>query len=153
MVQSGAQHQRAEVAQLILVLAERVRAAFTESLATFDLTGPQLHLLRRLQLDGPQPTRELAGQLGAEVTTVTSLADRLEQRGLIERQPDPRDRRVRRLVLTPDGDRLATVAWAATSDNAPVAALSAAQLAQLRALVHAMLGAGRDATPRDRAAV
>ena len=72
----------------------------------------QLHLLRRLQLDGPLPVRELAGLLGAEVSTVTGLADQLADRDLVQRQPDPRDRRVRRLVLTPDGDRLATVAWA-----------------------------------------
>jgi len=37
---------------------------------------------------------------------VTGLADRLEERGLVERLPDPSDRRVKGLALTPEGARV-----------------------------------------------
>ena len=49
----------------------------------------------------------LAHQLGIDRTVMTYLLDDLEQAGLIERQPDPADRRARRIVATPTGTTLA----------------------------------------------
>ena len=36
---------------------------------------------------------------------MVALVDELEQRGFVERRPDPKDRRVRALFLTPEGRR------------------------------------------------
>ncbi|HVX21479.1 MAG TPA: MarR family winged helix-turn-helix transcriptional regulator [Acidimicrobiales bacterium] len=52
----------------------------------------------------------LARHLGVDRTVMTYLLDDLEAAGLIERQPDPADRRVRRVVATPKGaDLLVTL--------------------------------------------
>ncbi len=50
--------------------------------------------------------RELARSLHIDASNLTSLVDRLEERGLVRRRPDPDDRRIRQLVLTDDGLRL-----------------------------------------------
>src|ERR1700681_3366300 len=52
----------------------------------------------------------LAQHLGVDRTVMTYLLDDLEAAGLIERRPDPADRRARRIVATPCGDeRLASL--------------------------------------------
>ena len=45
----------------------------------------------------------LAQRLGVDRTVMTYLLDDLEAAGLIERRPDPADRRARRIVATPHG--------------------------------------------------
>ena len=45
----------------------------------------------------------LGRQLGVDRTVMTYLLDELEQAGLVERTPDPTDRRARRITLTEDG--------------------------------------------------
>jgi DNA-binding MarR family transcriptional regulator len=49
------------------------------------------------------PLSTLARQVAFSSGGFTKVADRLEQAGLIERQPCPRDRRVTNAVLTPAG--------------------------------------------------
>jgi DNA-binding MarR family transcriptional regulator len=48
----------------------------------------------------------LAQHLGVDRTVMTYLLDDLESAGLIERRPDPADRRARRIVATEKGNRL-----------------------------------------------
>src|SRR3954465_14953413 len=56
---------------------------------------------------GTAPTQlALANKLGIDRTVMTYLLDDLEQAGLIERQPDPADRRARRVVATEAGTPL-----------------------------------------------
>jgi DNA-binding MarR family transcriptional regulator len=50
----------------------------------------------------------LAQHLGVDRTVMTYLLDDLEAAGLIERRPDPADRRARRIVATDAGDELLT---------------------------------------------
>jgi DNA-binding MarR family transcriptional regulator len=45
----------------------------------------------------------MAQRLGVDRTVMTYLLDDLEKAGLVERKPDPADRRARRVVLTEDG--------------------------------------------------
>lgn len=74
--------------------------------AEFGLTPPQLHLLRLLGEGETLPMRALAELLCCDASYVTAIVDRLEQRGLIERRPDSRDRRVKLIVLTKPGETL-----------------------------------------------
>ena len=67
------------------------------------LSIAQLDVLRRLRHHGPTPMRRLAEQMKCEASNLTGLVDRLESRGLVERRPDPGDRRVRLLALTDEG--------------------------------------------------
>jgi DNA-binding MarR family transcriptional regulator len=48
----------------------------------------------------------LAQHLGIDRTVMTYLLDNLEAAGLIQRQPDPADRRARRVLATPRGTEL-----------------------------------------------
>jgi DNA-binding MarR family transcriptional regulator len=48
----------------------------------------------------------LARSIGADKTRIIAVLDELQERGLIEREPDPADRRVRLLALTAAGRRL-----------------------------------------------
>jgi DNA-binding MarR family transcriptional regulator len=50
----------------------------------------------------------LAQHLGVDRTVMTYLLDDLESAGLIERRPDPADRRARRIVATQQGNELLT---------------------------------------------
>jgi DNA-binding MarR family transcriptional regulator len=56
-----------------------------------------------------QPVRTqaaLAAGINADKSRIIGVLDELQQRGLIDRQPDETDRRVHLLSLTPEGDRL-----------------------------------------------
>jgi DNA-binding MarR family transcriptional regulator len=89
--------------------------------------------------DGPRQTQlALAHTLGLDKTTLTSLLDRLEARGLITRAADSRDRRARIPVLTPSGlqaQRRVTLA----RDEAESAALRGFSAAE-RDLLRDLLG-------------
>ena len=84
-----------------LVMAERAR--IPQIAAEFRLSPPQVHALRVLSPEQPLPMGRLACALGCDASNVTGIVDRLEQRGLIERQPSARDRRVKVLVVTAEG--------------------------------------------------
>lgn len=65
-----------------------------------------------LALDG-EPVRSqsaLAEAIHADKTRIIGVLDDLQERALIERTPDPRDRRVRLLSITPEGRRLRNAA-------------------------------------------
>jgi DNA-binding MarR family transcriptional regulator len=62
---------------------------------------------------GPMRTQAaLAASIGADKTRLIPVLDDLQERGLIEREPDPADRRVRLLGLTSEGRRLQRVVQA-----------------------------------------
>jgi DNA-binding MarR family transcriptional regulator len=71
----------------------------------FALTSQQTQLLCMLSRDQPS-FGELATLLGCDKTNVTGMVDRLERRGLLARETDPRDRRVSHVVLTDEGEAL-----------------------------------------------
>lgn len=54
----------------------------------------------------------LAQEIGADKTRIIAVLDDLQDRGLIERTPDPADRRARLLGLTPEGHRIAAAVQA-----------------------------------------
>jgi DNA-binding MarR family transcriptional regulator len=92
-----------EAWQLLMELAFANKARFMEAMAEFELTPVQGHVLRILHPEQPLPMNDLAGALRCDASNVTGLVDRLEQRGLVERRPGERDRRVKELLLTPAG--------------------------------------------------
>lgn len=70
----------------------------------FDLFPPQIMVLRTL--DRPKPMREVAGFLACNSSNLTGITDRLEERQLVQRTADPADRRIKLLVLTPEGQQV-----------------------------------------------
>jgi DNA-binding MarR family transcriptional regulator len=87
-------------------LAPFMRAHWAALAAEFDLTPAQGTVLRRLEPGKPLPMNSLADLLVCDASNVTGIVDKLEARGLIERQPSPGDRRVKMLTVTPRGAEL-----------------------------------------------
>jgi DNA-binding MarR family transcriptional regulator len=66
--------------------------------------GPKGYLvLASLGTGEPSTQVALAQHLGVDRTMMTYLLDDLEEAGLVERRPDPADRRARRVTLTDAG--------------------------------------------------
>ena len=67
------------------------------------LTPGHMKALFVLDLDEPRPMGALADALSCDASTGTWLVDGLEEKGIVERQALPTDRRVKTVVLTPLG--------------------------------------------------
>ncbi len=65
------------------------------------MTRAQWAILIWLERQPGISQKELSELLEVEPITVARLIDRLETRGMVERRPDPRDRRIWRLHLRP----------------------------------------------------
>ena len=101
-----------ELAHLLMALMDRQRANFMRVVGMHDLSPPQFQALRRLHLEGSMPMSDLAERMACDASNVTGISDRLEARGLVSRQPHPHDRRVKTLVLTPEGEKVAQAVFA-----------------------------------------
>jgi DNA-binding MarR family transcriptional regulator len=104
---------------LVRIATERVHSHLGAAAAEFELAPAQAFALGELDVDRPIAMRELAGRLKCDPSNITGLIDRLEARGLVERQAHPSDRRVKYVALTTRGrtlrNRLAARAFAAPS--------------------------------------
>ena len=69
--------------------------------AQFGITRAQWAVLVRLERSEGLNQTELADMLDLQPITLTRLLDKLSDSSLIERRPDPGDRRAKRLFLTP----------------------------------------------------
>jgi DNA-binding MarR family transcriptional regulator len=90
--------------------------------------------------EAPVPMRELAARRGCDPSTVTLLADRLEERRLVERRPDPADRRVKNLAITPAGAAVRERLVHGAIGESPLSRLSAAEQRQLNRLLGKAIG-------------
>ena len=99
-----------------------------------------VRLLMAVDREAPPTQLVLAQQAGLDRTVVTYLLDDLAGAGLIERRPDPADRRARLVVLTPAGcARLRECrSVLATVEQHVLAALHPAEAAELRRLLDAV---------------
>src|SRR4030095_3499786 len=88
-------------ALLDLTMGQRNR--FFGILQEFGLTPGDLRALFALDHAPPRPMRTLARAWACDASNVTWMVDRLERRGLVERQMLASDRRVRAGALTPPG--------------------------------------------------
>lgn len=73
-------------------------------LGAIGLSLAKLAALKALSDAGESlPLTQLAGRLSCVKSNITQLVDRLEADGLVQRQPDPNDRRTRLATLTAAG--------------------------------------------------
>lgn len=92
---------------VILSRAHEAIARHAEAdVARHGLTIAEFGILEALYHVGPLLLGELQRRILVSSGGVTYLVDRLEQRGLVQRQPCPEDRRARYAALTPEGKRL-----------------------------------------------
>jgi DNA-binding MarR family transcriptional regulator len=78
----------------------------SDPLLMADLTMSQLKIMLVLALRDGASGQDLAGVMHVGLATITGIVDRLAAQGLASRREDPRDRRVRRVELTPAGRKL-----------------------------------------------
>ena len=83
-------------------VARLLRTRFDQRARARGMTRAQWVILARVDAKPGLSQNELAALLEVEPISVGRLVDRLELRGLVERRPDPADRRIRRLHLLPD---------------------------------------------------
>jgi DNA-binding MarR family transcriptional regulator len=138
----GANAERSSVdlrlASLAVELMDRTKQHVREVAEERGLSVAQVDVLRRLRR-GPSPMRRLADQMNCEPSNLTGLVDRLEARGLVERQPYPDDRRVKCLALTESGDRLSMELWIAVADRCDLNHLADASKEKLGSLLRQAL--------------
>src|SRR5689334_11836157 len=128
-----------EVVELIGDVVARFYEDYEDAAGEHALTGPQARLLSLLSVE-PLPMRKLAQKLKCEPSNVTGIVDRLESRGLVERRPDPDDRRVKVAAATEDGVRVARdLREGLHFAREPLAGLSADERRSLRDLLRRML--------------
>jgi MarR family transcriptional regulator, organic hydroperoxide resistance regulator len=124
-----------DVLRHLLGVAEAMKHRAVGIAAEFDLSLSQLDALKSLGGE-PCSQRELARSLHFDASNVTDIVDRLEERGLVVRTIDPNDRRIRRLVLTPEGEELRSKLFEQAMAGAPpVTALSPAEQRSLCVLL------------------
>jgi len=88
----------------LLEMTRRTHEVVAAVATRHDLTAQQVWLLRLV--DEPVSMRAFAEELACDPSNVTGLVDRVERLGLVDRIPDPDDRRIRMLTLTAKGRRL-----------------------------------------------
>jgi len=118
----------------------RTLHTLSAALADLHLSGAEINALANLGDGGTLNVRQLSERTGTRASTLTSLLDRLENRGYLVRELDPADRRSFRLPLTKAGQAVAAQVLAAIADlerNA-LSGLDATQLAGYHAVITAL---------------
>jgi MarR family transcriptional regulator for hemolysin len=82
-------------------VARHMRTQADQRARMHGMTRAQWIILLRLERQPDLSQNALAAIAEVEPITVARLIDRLEARGLVKRRPDPNDRRIWRLRLTP----------------------------------------------------
>ena len=90
-----------EFAFILNDVARMLRTYADHKAAQFGITRAQWVVLVRLDRSEGLKQSELAEVLDLQPISLTRLLDKLAECGLIERRPDPVDRRAKRLFLTP----------------------------------------------------
>jgi DNA-binding MarR family transcriptional regulator len=130
--------------------------AISTTLAPHGLRRDEFDVLATLRRSGPPfqltPT-QLRGSMMITSATMTHRLDKLEQRGLISRQPDPRDRRGLLVGLTAEGRSLVDRALDDHVENEHrlLAAMSPGDREHLASLLRCLMVAGEPPADEDRA--
>ncbi|MFH8934032.1 MarR family winged helix-turn-helix transcriptional regulator [Streptomyces griseosporeus] len=98
--------RRPDLAAMMVPLGRALVAAELPVLREHGLAMWAYAVLLGLDDEPVHTQAALARDIGADKTRIIGVLDDLEERGLIHRQPDPRDRRARLLSLTPEGRRV-----------------------------------------------
>ena len=104
------------------------------------LSAAEINVLANLGGGGTLNVRQLSEQTGSRANTLTGILDRLESRGYLSRELDPRDRRSFRLPLTEAGQAAAgrVLTVIADLERTALAGLSAGQIAGYHAVLSAL---------------
>jgi len=115
-------------------------------LAELGISQAEAHVLSHLSMRGSCSIAEVHHSFGHRRSTLTSILDRLEDRGLIDREIHPDDRRSVLLRLTRDGKPLAASARRTLErlEAAALSGLSEQQVASFVAVIEAIQAAAEE---------
>jgi DNA-binding MarR family transcriptional regulator len=101
-----AEPPRRDLAAMLVPLTRALVAAEEPILAAHGLSMWGYIVLSGLRSEPVRTQAALAAAIGADKTRIIAVLDELQDRGLIRREPDPADRRVRLVSITPAGRRV-----------------------------------------------
>jgi DNA-binding MarR family transcriptional regulator len=110
---SGAANDSIRILQSVRRVAQCVEQHSKRLTATHKITSPQLVALLTIARLGPSTLKAIGGAIHLSPSTVVGIVDRLEEKLLVHRERDTRDRRNVYVSVTQAGRELA--------DNAPSA--------------------------------
>ena len=113
-------------------LVRRYEFRDREEISCHGVSVSQCYALSILRTEGPSTMSEVASALFLDLSTVTRLADQLEEKDLIQRERSEDDRRVWRMRLTRKGSAL-------------VRSTESQLIAEYRAVLQSIPAASRDA--------
>ena len=127
--------------------ASHTRAA--EALESVGLTTATFGVLNVLGAHEGANQQEIGSAMGIEPSTMVSLIDELEAKGLAKRQPHPNDRRARAVVLTAKGRRVRERSrqMASQAEDEVLGGLSAADRQELLRLLRLAHGSAPPQPP------
>jgi DNA-binding MarR family transcriptional regulator len=110
--------EQGSLAEAFWQVARRLRHQSREALAPWGVSPSQLRALGVLLRHGAVRSGELAEHLRIAPRSATEVVDALAERGLVERRPDPEDRRATQVVATESGIELGRAVQAARAVEA-----------------------------------
>ncbi len=118
-------------------VARLLRTEFDRRVRRLGITRAQWLVLTRLHRRPGASHSELAEMMEVEKATAGRMIDRLVANGWVERRSEPGDRRVKRVYLTPEAERVHKRIWRVAEDTVETALadLSARESKQLFALL------------------
>lgn len=137
MVKGNPKKNHEPVAFLLAQVGARAAQQFAAALAPLHFTPPDAGILRLLSQSPGISQQELARRLNMHASRLVAVVDSMEERGLVTRQANPKDRRIYALHLSEAGrEALTAIGGAARGhEEAVCAGLDAAERAQLAQLL------------------
>jgi MarR family transcriptional regulator for hemolysin len=101
----------------LVLVARRWRSLLDERLRAVGQSSARMEALAAI-FNSPSLSAQvdIAKRLRIEGPTMTRMLDTLEADGLVERLPDPADRRTKQLRLTPEGERVLEEVFSVADD-------------------------------------
>lgn len=122
----------------LTLVSRRWRSLLDERLRPIDQSAARMEALAAI-INSPSQSSQvnIAKRLRIEGPTMTRMLDALEQDGLVERLPDPGDRRSKQLRVTPAGEAVLEQTFAIVDDlrDRLLAGVSGEQIAGLNAFL------------------
>jgi MarR family transcriptional regulator, organic hydroperoxide resistance regulator len=96
----------ADIEKSLRYISAIIKQKGREILSNYTITPPQFIALQWLLEDGDMTIGELSNKMFLACSTTTDLVDRMEKNSLVMRVKDPNDRRVVRIHLLEEGERI-----------------------------------------------
>ena len=126
---------------MLLQVAFRSKHGLMKLAEKYDLTVVQLHSLGVMNPNEGMPMNMLSNLLLCDASNVTGIVDRLLTQGYIKREENPKDRRVKMITLTAEGEALRNTLLAEIADYElpELSRLTQAQRAEFKAMLGVIL--------------